>query len=505
MLKDIQQLKIADLKQQVAKMQNKKHLLENPVSELQDQIYSLENRLSRGKHAYRGKQTFNKWEQLISCRAEYKKYQTWLQDFQSIPSQIEKIKQQIETAKQAIAVENASLQQEIAQLESEIFRVERAVTLFELGIKPHEAVEMLERNHITPVLDESDRTIYEHKRNYQSKEDLITVHKMHAMPTNNRLSTLHELGLQKTETITIDGKEYEYSYELERNTIHVSMNDEVSSHLGGNWDSCKYTVLQPFAEINHEQVASAVANDTYTRGGIDLTKHAWILCPAHEVDEVKKQNPQVHVLGYQGENSMGLAAPFLSQLGYRAEQVGQWGWEDYQSQEAYNTLMQRENFKLVQHCDTTDIQDEEFLISANKLVGIMKMLKDNNLVQSVADYQRIKPQLEVKDYGQILKNVTLSKTNVFEQETIDPTAIVANGKQMTVLAKKMQQAGMPFSKTEFGLMQAKLEDHINHTDHVQQAGCQLLHFEIIERAMVNSMARSCANEQQVNLDDKAVK
>ncbi len=202
---------------------------------------------------------------------------------------------------------------------------------------------------------------------------------------------------------------------------------------------------------------------------------------------------------------MGLAAPFLSQLGYRAEQVGQWGWQDYQSQEAYNTLMQRENFKLVQHCDTTDIQDEEFLISANKLVGIMKMLKDNNLVQSVADYQRIKPQLEVKDYGQILKNVTLSKTNVFEQETIDPTAIVANGKQMTVLAKKMQQAGMPFPKTEFGLMQAKLEDNLNHTDHVQQAGCQLLHFEIIERAMVNSMARSCVNMQQVNLDDEAVK
>ena len=29
--------------------------------------------------------------------------------------------------------------------------------------------------------------------------------------------------------------------------------------------------------------------------------------------------------------------------------------------------------------------------------------------------------------------------------------------------------------------------------------------EDIERAMVNSMARSCVNVQQVNLDDKAVK
>ena len=62
MFKRIQQLKIAELKQQIAKIRNQQHILNNPVDELQDQIYALEKLIKRGNSAYKGKQKFNFFE-----------------------------------------------------------------------------------------------------------------------------------------------------------------------------------------------------------------------------------------------------------------------------------------------------------------------------------------------------------------------------------------------------------------------------------------------------------
>ena len=91
--KDIQQLKIAELKQQIAKIRNQQHILNNPVDELQDQIYALEKLIKRGNSAYQGKQKFSFWEKHFTQRASYQKYQAWLEYYQSLPGQIEQIKE----------------------------------------------------------------------------------------------------------------------------------------------------------------------------------------------------------------------------------------------------------------------------------------------------------------------------------------------------------------------------------------------------------------------------
>lgn len=149
MFKRIQQLKIAELKQQIAKIRNQQHILNNPVDELQDQIYALENLIKRGSSAYQGKQKFNFWEKHFTQRDSYQKYQDWLNSYQSLPSQIAKLKERIKVQKQVIDMEQESLQRGIDILSYEISKIEQATSLTELGVEPQVAPEMLKEQTVT--------------------------------------------------------------------------------------------------------------------------------------------------------------------------------------------------------------------------------------------------------------------------------------------------------------------------------------------------------------------
>ena len=410
-----------------------------------------------------------------------KKYQSWLANYQKLPEKIQQLKNEIEIAEVKVQdeLEQSGILQDIEDLESKICRIEETTTLGELGIQPFEAMKLLEANGITPILDESDREIFERPRNYQSKNDLIMVHKTDFIPKNNRLSTQKEAGVERNLKVNLDGKDYEFSYLIERDTVHTSMNDEVSSHMFGEWDHCRYTVLQPFAEVANEKIGATVPNDTYTKGGIDLTANAWILCPANQVDEVKKENPSVHVLGYQGENSAGLAAPFLSQLGYRAEKVGMWGWEDEQSQNQFFQLAEKENLKVQQHNDSVESETEDYLIACNKTISIMKMLRENNLINNLEDYQRIKPQL-VRQVGY---NECMKKA--------------MTGRELQILQQKMEKAGMPIVGKNYEILKTAYDDKQNDTNLVtEKFGIELGFSEIFEKAMINSAVNSYTQEAE---------
>ncbi|MBO4823541.1 MAG: hypothetical protein J5580_03175 [Clostridia bacterium] len=334
-------------------------------------------------------------------------------------------------------------------------KVQQAKTLAELEITPTDAIAMLENNGITPVLDDSDRTVYDRPRNYQSKADLIAVRKTDVIPVNNRISTQKEDGVEHTEKVTLDGKEYEYSYPIERNTIHFAMNGEVASHEKGNWEHDPYAILQPFAEIKSESVASVTSNDTYTRGGVNLTPNAWILCPANEVEKIKKQNSNIHVLGYVGKDVKGLVNPFLSQLGYRAEKVGEKAWEDSESNKQFNQLLEKEHLSAVQHYLSTDCEDEEFLNKTNKAIAITKMLSENHLIQSPEDYERLKPQLAKTNYKACFYHIMNYSSGAL-QEKVDNTAIIANHRNIEVLSEKMAHAGMPLEPDEIDALQEQV-------------------------------------------------
>lgn len=497
MFKDVQQLRVAELKAQLESVKAKKTELESDVLNLREKLNDLNQQQAQGISGYQGKQKFSFLERALTKRKEYRAYQAKLAALKKLPQRIAALTSEIEIAelqaKDKIA--SSGVLEQINDAEQAVLDAEKTTTLAQLGIAPADAVTMLEQNGITPLLDESDREIFERPRDYRRKSDLIAVHKMDIMPTGDRLSTVGEEHVQKTDKITLDGKEYQYSYELQRNTMHVSLNDEVSSHLAGNWDNCHYTVLQPFDEIENNQIGSAMPNDTYTRGGIALSKNAWILCPADEVEAAKQQNPGVHVLGYKGENSKGLAAPFLSQLGYRAESVGQWGWSDQESQKQFHEMMECRGIQEIQHDNSTDAEDEEFQIATNKVIALIKMLRDENLMQTPQDYLRLKPQLEQQtDLSQLLNKV-MAPTQVADEiakNWRNRDAIVAQGQNVRAFVNKMSRAGMPLSKDEIFALQTRMDDQREGTNNAAyyNAGKEFKPDELIERVLVNNALRS---------------
>ena len=465
MFQDVQMLKIQEAEEKVLQLQEQERAMHDEVRALKDKLWNLENQDRMGLNAYHGKKQFSAFERLITKRKAYRDYQTKLAELKELPKKIAVLKSEIQIAEMQVIeqVAQSGILQLIEQANRQVYAIGRAQTLAELGMTPVDAVKYLEDNEITPVLDESDRHVFARPREYltKGKSALCAIHKMDIMPTDSHLSTLKEAQVENTEKIVLDGKEYEYSYILDRNTMHVSFNDEVSSHNWGNWDKCHYTILQPFDEIPNERVGSMEPNDTYTRGGIDLTTNAWILCPADEVETVKELNPHVHVLGYKSENSKGLAAPFLSQLGYRAENVGMWGWSDYESGKQFYELAQRENLNIVQHSDSTDFEDEEFQMGINKVIAIMKMMVEKKLVQSPADFERLKPQLKAMGWNDYVAKL-FDRTGVFDSSLISDSAVIANHRQIEVFAQKMQRAGMPLTgvqilalKEKAGLMDEK--------------------------------------------------
>ncbi|MCQ2382030.1 MAG: hypothetical protein MJ054_01865, partial [Clostridia bacterium] len=489
MFKDVQQLKIQECSEVIKQIENEIWEMGSEVRSLQDKLSDLQTQEQRGMTSYRGKKNFSFFEKFITARKAYHNYQQKIKELAVLPDKIAKLASELEIVKLQTAdkIAQAGLEKSLNQAEDDLYNVEKALTLSELNVSVLDAMKFLEDNNIAPVLDSSDYEIFNRDCDYQSTKDLIAVHKMDVMPTGSRLSTVGEAGIKATEKIVLDGKEYEYNYLLERNTVHVSMNDEVSSHLGGNWENCHYTVLQPFAEIPKEQVSSMVPNDTYTRGGFDLTSNAWILCPVDEVDTVKELNQGVHVVGYQAENAKGLAAPFLSQLGYRAESVGQWGWGNEETQKKFLDLAQQEQINTVQHCDSTDKEDEEFNIATNKTIAIIKMLVKENLVQSYADLERLKPQLEQNAFYATTCHI-LQSTNVLDMKLINEKAIVANNRQVDVLSEKMQKAGIPLTNHEQEALQAQVEDY--HSENATELRHGLNLQDMVSKIMLNSTLRA---------------
>lgn len=373
--------------------------------------------------------------------------------------------------------------------------VKKARTLAELEITPTDAIAMLENNGITPVLDDSDRVVYDRPRNYQSKVDLIAVRKTDVAPVNNRISTQKEDNVERTVKVTLDNQEYEYSYLIERNTTHFAMNGEVSSHDKGNWDDMPIAILQPFAEIPSENVASACSSDTYTRGGVNLTKNAWILCPANEVKIIEKQNPNVNVLGYVGDNVNGLVGPFLSQLGYRTETVGEKAWEDSESNEQFNELLKKEHLYAIQHFISTDSEDEDFLIKTNKAVAFTKMLSENHLIKSPADYERLRPQLLEAGFRDCFINILRHSDAL----NVDDKAILANHRNIQVLSEKMASAGMPMNLNEIEALQEQVEHPGSEKARAIRKNLEIE--ELATYIMLNSGFRSYDKENQYVMGD----
>ena len=169
-----------------------------------------------------------------------------------------KLSEEINNVEKALAEETECVKKRIEETGinkglSEIYRklnvIRKAKCLKDLDVNPDYVIRFLEERGITPVLTEADKNITNNPRNYSSKSALIGVHKTKFAPVGSQVKTAKDAGVIKIDSFKLNGKEYSYGYESEQNTVHMAMNDEVSSHMYGSWEDCRYAILIPFENI----------------------------------------------------------------------------------------------------------------------------------------------------------------------------------------------------------------------------------------------------------------
>ena len=455
MIEEVKKIKLEELNKQKAEYDDKKNSISQKLSELRSKLWSLQGEQSRGITVRGDFSFFEKW---ITRRYEYKRFKAQSKRFSELPKLITEAKTELSEEESRVEeeLEKTGIYAKLQEIGQRINLIENAKTLYEIGITPTDAIELLEGNGIQPVLSESDKGIFSHPRDYSSKSALIGVHKTKYAPTANMIRSSKDSNVEYKKSITINGVEYEYSFKSARDTVHMAMNDEVSSHMYGSWDDCQYSVLIPFEDIPNEKIGRAAPMDTFTRGSIELSENTWILCPKNEVDRLKTFNPKVHVLGYDGENVQGFSQPFLTQLGYRAEDVGMWDWQNDESAHQFYELMAREQIKTGTHTYTYFHEDEQMLGAINQAVSLSKLLRDNHLITNPEDIENIMKQLEdnYQGFGFILSG--LGEKSQMEGD-LEPQSIKGNHKQVDIFLEEMKKNGFNISDIYQNIMRKLCE------------------------------------------------
>ena len=442
MLEEIKKIKLEELNKEKVKYDEKRDAIKQRLNEIRDNLWQLQGEQSRGLTVRDDFSFIEKW---IFRRKEYKKFKEQSERFYKLPILIDKVKSQLDEENKRVEqeLEASGIYAKLNEINQSINSLKNAKTLFEIGITPIDAIKLLENNGIQPVLSESDKNVFIHPRDYSSKSSLIGVHKTKYAPTANMIKSAKDSNVEYKKNITLNGHEYEYSYKSPRDTVHMAMNDEVSSHIFGSWDNCKYAILIPFDDIPNEKIGRVAPMDTFTRGSIELSENSWILCPKNEVERLKIFNPKVHVLGYEGENVTGYSKPFLTQLGYRGEDVGMWSWLNRKSANQFCKLMQKEGLKIGTHTYTYFHEDEEVLAGINQAVELSKLLRDNHLITTPEDIENIMKQLadNYQSFGSILSDLS-TKTDMLD---IEPQSIKGNNKQADIFLQEMKNNGFNIS------------------------------------------------------------
>lgn len=435
MIKEIKRIKLEELEKQKKELKEQEESIKSSLKVLEEKLEQLKKEQSNYNSLTNN---FNFLERTITKRKDYKEYLEQLKKYNELFEKINLTDIELFNEKDNVKNKCLGIEKELDNIELQVNKINEAITLNDLGLSLIEAFNFLEKNGVQPILSEEDKVVYDNPRNYTSKSSLIGVHKTRYIPENNMIRTAKDSNVKEKRKITLNGVNYEYSFKNERNTIHMALNDEVSSHTFGSWDDCKYSILVPLEDIPNEKIGQAAPIDTFTKGSLELTNNAWILCPKEEVSKIKHKNPLVHVLGYEGENVKGFSKPFLTQLGYRGEDVGMWNWESEESIKQFCDLMKKEHIDTTPHSFTTFFKEEKALLSINQVIALSKLIRNNKLIKNRNDIEKIKKQLieQYQDFGNILSRLSeTSPNNNINEKLVD------------VFFERMHNNGFDFSAT----------------------------------------------------------
>ena len=124
------------------------------------------------------------------------------------------------------------------------------------------------------------------KRKIESIDDLVLIHLTDYPPIGGIIKTPRDAGAM-VPILGEDGKTVIYdTWKRERNTIHFTVNGEVTSHEGGDWSNNKYAIIIPLKKMLGKDIVGHPA-DIYAWGSVDLPEGTVVLCSKDDKNKDK--------------------------------------------------------------------------------------------------------------------------------------------------------------------------------------------------------------------------
>lgn len=255
-------------------------------------------------------------------------------------------------------------------------KIREAKDLKELGYTFEQACNLFKEKGIPLVLDETD-TIINNESNFDKLEDFVLIRKTNYSPSGDEIKTARNAGGITQERIEAGGLIFDIEYETPRDTVHFSVNGEVGDHEAGKWENSKYAIIVPL--VNVDNIVNSRVEDTFVRGNVDIKK-GYLLCPIDEIDKIKEDNPNLTVIGYNGENVDGFADIFISMLGYKCEKVKDDGWSNsYDKERAQKTITTTLGVDHEKHYMSTEGIEEDIDMGKREFIAIIDKLFDSSM------------------------------------------------------------------------------------------------------------------------------
>jgi len=247
------------------------------------------------------------------------------------------------------------------------------------------------------ILNENDLSLgTKNDKSINSIYDLVMVHKTDYTP-QGAIKTSLDTNRSEISTISIkiDGelKKYPIVVKSFRDTVHFSLNGSVKSHSYGDWDLTKYAIMMPLAE-NKDKIIAGTECDLFTKGSVPLNSSAYILCPVSEIESIKQTNPQVNVVGYEGETVSPYVDVFLSKvLGYKykepTENSRNWNHGHSEDHNTVFSIINENNWEYTDHNGSKWCREELRLRDTDVLIQVINIIRNDKLLMSENNIQSV--------------------------------------------------------------------------------------------------------------------
>lgn len=263
-------------------------------------------------------------------------------------------------------------------------KVEQAKSLRDLDLDFKKAKEILSKSNIEVVLDESDKM----PNNVMAMSGIggkegyaiAFTHLTDYLPENGEILRMIDKGARHK----ISGEWGEVEIDPARGTTHLAACSEVANVYGSSWDNKKIGIILPLNGLEKDMnITSYSPADFQIRSKVRIPNNGYIICPKDMVDEANQKNPNLNIIGYEGENVRGLVNQMLVYLGYDYSRVGENRFKSEMQTSIYKEKIE-EYFGIkepvfVLHVNTKERQDERVGYFFKKLDAFIKGIESKTV------------------------------------------------------------------------------------------------------------------------------